>query len=333
MPIALVQGSIAIQYVHLLRKNLPLHWEILTWDPEQDSPDLFLEKAMEADVIIGGKIPLQSWPKLPKLKMFQIPWTGYDFCSPQTMPQGIPVCNCYEHETTIAEYVMLAMLEWQIRLSRMDRRIREKGWDGRQVGKGLYHGEIRGKTLGILGYGHIGREIAKRASAFEMRILGIRRKEESKPEFLDWLGTPERLPELLEQSDFLVVCCDLNSKTEGMLGKKELESMKKEAVLINVARGRVVDEQALYQVLLDQKIGGAIIDVWYNYIGADKKEVWPSNYPFQDLENVILSAHESAWTREQIERRWKFIAGNLERVEQNLPPENLVFYGEQPLGM
>ena len=112
MPTALVQGSIAIQYVHLLRKNLPLHWDILTWDPEQDSPDLFLEKAMEADVIIGGKIPLQSWPKLPKLKMFQIPWTGYDFCSPQTMPQGIPVCNCYEHETTIAEYVMLAMLEW-----------------------------------------------------------------------------------------------------------------------------------------------------------------------------------------------------------------------------
>ena len=215
----------------------------------------------------------------------------------------------------------------------MDRRIREKGWDGRQVGKGLYHGEIRGKTLGILGYGHIGRKIAERASAFEMRILGIRRKEESKPEFLDWLGTPERLPELLEQSDFLVVCCDLNSKTEGMLGKKELKSMKKDAVLINVARGRVVDEQALYQVLLDQKIGGAIIDVWYNYIGADKKEVWPSNYPFQDLENVILSAHESAWTSEQIERRWKFVAGNLERVEQNLHPEHLVFYGEQPLEM
>ena len=68
-----------------------------------------------------------------------------------------------------------------------------------------------------------------------------------------------------------------------MLGKKELESMKQNAVLINVARGRVVDEQALYQVLLEQKIGGAIIDVWYNYIGADKKEVWPSNYPFQDL--------------------------------------------------
>ena len=78
----------------------------------------------------------------------------------------------------------------------------------------------------------IGREIAKRASAFKMRILGIRRKEESKPEFLDWLGTPERLQELMEQSDFLVVCCDLNSKTEGMLGKKDLESMKKDAVLI-----------------------------------------------------------------------------------------------------
>ena len=90
---------------------------------------------------------------------------------------------------------------------------------------------------------------------------------------------------------------------------------------------------AEYLVLLEQKIGGAVIDVWYNYIGADKKKGWPSNYPFHNLENVILSAHESAWTREQIERRWKFVAGNLERVEQNLPPENLVFYGEQSIGI
>ncbi len=331
MPIALVQGSIAVQYVHLLHKNLPKHWDILSWDPEEDSKDDFLEKSKKADAIIGGRIPLEKWPRLPKLNLFQIPWAGFDFCSPKTMPMSIPVCNCYEHESTMAEYVMLAMLEWQIHLGQMDQRFREQGWGGRQVGKGLYHGEIRGKTVGILGYGHIGKEIALRASAFGMRVLGIRRSKQPTPEMLEWLGTSERLPEMLQESDFVVVCCDLNPQTEGILAKEELESMKNEGVLINVARGRVVDEEALYEALLEKKIGGAVIDVWYQYIGADKKEIWPSNFPFQNLDNVILSAHESAWTREQIERRWQFIAQNLERVEQNLPPENLVFIGEQPM--
>ena len=107
--------------------------------------------------------------------------------------------------------------------------------------------------------------------------------------------------------------------------------MKKDGVLINVARGRVVDEESLYQTLFKKTIGGAVIDVWYQYIGADKKEVWPSNFPFHDLDNVILSAHESAWTQEQIERRWQFIAKNLERVELNQLPENLIFIGKQTI--
>ena len=128
MPTALVQGSIAVQYLHLLQKNLATHWNILNWDPEVNSQKDFMDKAKIADVIIGGKIPLEKWPKLPKLEMFQIPWAGYDFCSPDTMPKDIPVCNCYEHESTMAEYVLLAMLEWQIHLGQMDQRFREQGW-------------------------------------------------------------------------------------------------------------------------------------------------------------------------------------------------------------
>ena len=131
---ALVQGRIAVQYEHLLREELNDDWEILVWDPSLNEPDEFIAMAFEADAIIGGKIPTPNWPKIPKLQLFQIPWTGYDFCSPETMPRGIPVCNCYGHEITIAEFVLCAMLETKIGLRHIDERFRAEGWGGRQPG-------------------------------------------------------------------------------------------------------------------------------------------------------------------------------------------------------
>ena len=120
MPTALIQGRIAVQFKHLLRKELDDSWNIHVWDPAINNPEEFVAMAFEADAIIGGKIPADSWPQIPNLKLFQIPWTGYDFCSPESMPQGVPVCNCYEHERPIAEFVLCAMLESKIGLRKMD---------------------------------------------------------------------------------------------------------------------------------------------------------------------------------------------------------------------
>ena len=329
MPTALLQGRIAVQYTDLLRQNLRDDWSILSWDPATDPTDTFSPLAYEADVIIGGGIPLKRWPKTPKLKMFQIPWTGYDFCSPATMPAGIPVCNCFEHESTMAEYVMAAMLEWTIKLREMDRRFRSEGWGGRAPGEAVYHGEVRGRTVGIIGYGHIGMEIAKRAQAFDMRIIGTRRALQKTPAPLDWLGTADRLPELLIQSDFVVVACDLNNGTRGLIGKAELDAMKPDGVLINVARGLVVQEDALYAALTARSIGGAIIDVWYNHISPKTPDVWPSNLPFHKLDNVILSPHESAAAPEQVVRRWQFVAANINRAVLGETPKNIIFEGAQ----
>ncbi len=92
MPTALVQGRIAVQYTDLLRQNLEDDWSILVWNPATNTPDEFATLAHEADAIIGGGIPLKRWPETPKLKMFQIPWTGHDFCSPATMPSAHGRC-------------------------------------------------------------------------------------------------------------------------------------------------------------------------------------------------------------------------------------------------
>lgn len=115
----------------------------------------------------------------------QITWTGHDSLAPGDFPTAVPVCNCYGHEAAIAEYVMLSMLEWHIGLRDMDRRFRSLGWDGRDPGTGQRHGEIVGSILGIVGYGPIGREIAKRARAFDMTVKATRRRRQETPPELD----------------------------------------------------------------------------------------------------------------------------------------------------
>ena len=84
MPTALVQGRIAVQYTDLLKKYLTDNWDVLVWDPAKNDPSEFPAMAAKADCIVGGSIPSKQWPAIPNLKLFQIPWTGYDFCSPQT---------------------------------------------------------------------------------------------------------------------------------------------------------------------------------------------------------------------------------------------------------
>lgn len=331
MPTALIQGRIATDHTERLREILGSGWNVVEWDPRKHSADAFEPLVVEADVVIGGRIPLAHWPAVPKLKLFQIPWTGFDFCTPADMPSGVPVCNCFEHETSIAEYVMLAMLEWQIGLRDMDARFRAKGWDGKGPGEAIFHGEVLGRTVGIVGYGHIGAEVAKRANAFGMRVIGVRRRKQPTPTLLDWLGTTDRLDDLLAESDFVVIACDLNDATRGMIDKHRFERMKPTGVIINVSRGAVINEVDLFHALEQRRIGGAVIDVWYNYLKPNEPEPWPANFPFEKLDNVILSAHECGWTKEQVARRWSFVARNLERAVRGEALENIVFEGTQQI--
>ena len=329
MPTALVQGRIAVKHAERLQGKLGDDWQVTTWTNEVDRVPDFTVRAQAADVIIGGGIPLDSWPAVPKLKLFQIPWTGYEFTSAEKMPVGIPVANCFEHESSIAEYVMATMLEWQIGLRRMDRDFRANGWNGHGPGEAIIHGEVRGCTVGIVGFGHIGAEVAKRAHAFDMRVIGVRRREQATPEPLAWLGTIDKLEQLLGESDFVVIACDLNDETRGMIDAARLSQMKPTGVIINIARGAIIDEAALYSALKERRIGGAAIDVWYNYKRPGEDEPWPANFPFQELDNTILTAHESGWTEEQIDRRWDFVAANIQRAVRGEAPLNVVFVGTQ----
>ena len=141
---------------------------------------------------------------------------------------------------------------------------------------------------------------------------------------LEALGGPADLPDLLGHADFLIVTAPLSEETRGIIGAKELARMPAGAYLINVARGPVVEEQALYQALAARRIAGAAIDVWYNYPRDNSAPVLPSDYPFYGLDNVLLSPHVSGVTTETFEARARTAAENLRRLAAGEPLLNVI---------
>ena len=160
---------------------------------------------------------------------------------------------------------------------------------------------IRGKTCGILGYGSIGKNIAKILKAFECRIIGFKKhlgRDTSEYEFADEIS--DNLSEVLDKSEIIFVCLPLNKETKGLLTGKVLINLQGK-YLINVARGEIISENALFSALKDGILAGAALDVWYNYPGKNRKEpVFPSSKPIYELPNVVISPHKSSNTTDAI---------------------------------
>ena len=184
--------------------------------------------------------------------------------------------------------------------------------------------ELAGKTLGILGYGRIGQALARRARAFDMEVWAIRREvARSDSEGLAFLGGPDALGEVVRRADYLAVTLSLTEATRGILGERELRMMKPTAVLINVARAEIVDEEALYRALAEKRIAGGVLDVWYRY-PTDAGPTLPARRPFHELANVLMTPHVSGWTEGMLEARAKLIAENIQRTARGEPPLNLI---------
>jgi phosphoglycerate dehydrogenase-like enzyme len=262
-----------------------------------------------------------------RLKLVQVPGAGLDRIDRAAVPAGTWLANAYGHEVGIAEYVLGGMLAWTSEFARLDAGLREGRWLSPWVPDAPPpppRPVLSGKTLGILGYGRIGREVAKRARAFGMQVWAIRRNvAQSDASEVDFLGGPSDLDRLLQGSDFLLVALELSEATRGLLGERELALMKPSAVLLNIARAEILDEAALYRALSERTIGGAILDVWYQY-PTSGAPTFPSRLPFHKLPNVIMTPHISGWTEGTLDARARLIAENVQRAARNEPPENLV---------
>ncbi len=318
----LLAGPYGEERVALLRDNLTTDWTIGVCDPTGDRA-AFAAALGETDALLSMRFSADL-PPAPRLRLLQLPGAGYDRIDFDALPPQTAVCNVYEHELGISEYVMAAMLEWVTRFSRMDARLRRGDWRDSLYHNGREHGELAGKTVGIIGYGHIGREVARRAKAFETRVISVTRSPEKGDGSVDCIAGVERLDDFLGQADFVVVACPLNAETSGLLDRRRIALMKSDAVLVNVARGAVVDEDALFAACRDRVIGGAVIDAWYRYPAGAEDFVLPSKLPFHELENVYMTPHASGWTEGLWGRRFAVIAENFDRLARGDELLNLV---------
>jgi phosphoglycerate dehydrogenase-like enzyme len=219
------------------------------------------------------------------------------------------------------------MLTMTRSLGRLDRKLRRGDWESQwalDAAAPPLWPELAGKTLGILGYGHIGQALARRARAFDMEVRAIGRQAQAPaPDGLAFLGGPEHLHDMLSRADYLAVTLSLSDTTRNLLGEQELRLLRPTAYLVNVARAEIVDETALYRALAGKRIAGAALDVWYRYPTAPGPTL-PANQPFHELDNVLMTPHVSGWTDGMLEARSKLIAENIDRTSRGEPPLNLI---------
>jgi len=241
------------------------------------------------------------------------------------VPKGVTICNVFGHDPAIAEYVIMTMLVMTHRLFEAVTAFRAGSWIASpQFGGGPPHGEVMGRTIGIIGYGRIGREVAERAAGLKCRVLAANRSPVADPAPAETVFPLAELDRMLPLCDTVLISCGLAPETKGLIDARRLALMKPGALLINVARAAIVDEDALYAALKDGRLGGAALDVWWQYPAPDEPNRRPSRRPFHELPNVLITPHSSSSSEATADRRWGMVAANLDRFARGEKLENVV---------
>lgn len=315
-------GNFAATFVPVVQRHLSVACELIAGDEAAVASRLG-----EAEVLVTLALSAEMAGRAKRLRLVQVPGAGLDRIDRRALPPDVLLANAYGHETAIAEYVLGTMIALTRELLPMDAALRRGEWPSHWVpggnGRLAIWPELAGKTVGILGYGRIGRAVARRARAFDMRVCAIRGRPMADAPEADLIGGPEMLEAVLRQSDYVVVSMPAAAATIGAIGPQQLATMKPTAFLINVARGEIIDEEALYDALATRRIAGAALDVWYNY-PRDAGPTLPARRPFHQLPNVLMTPHISGATDGTLDARARIIAENIRRVAVGEQPLNLV---------
>jgi len=275
-----------------------------------------------ADVIVGIKLDA-SMPRPEKLRLYQAPAAGTDAIDLTLLPAQSALCNCHGHEDAIAEYVFAALLARHVPLAQADADLRRGEWTFWAGRPKALRSELGGQTLGLLGFGHISKAIALRAKAFGMRVHAANRGAVVS-EHVDHAYALTDLHAFLAGVDVVVVTLPLTAQTQGLVDGAALRAMKPAAWLVNVGRGPVVAEQALYDALRSRRLSGALIDTWYQYPTPDQPQRAPSKLDFAALDNVVMTPHMSGWTSGTVHRRQQMMADNISRLATGRPLLNVL---------
>ena len=297
-------------------EELPAETDIVVGN----SAEAFVRAAPDATVIFNwslvGDLQREVFRMCPNVEWVHSRSAGLDGLlfpelveSPARLTNGSGV-----YSESLGEFVLGAILYFAKDLRRMIRNQAAGVWEPFDIV------EVRGQTVGIVGYGDIGRAAATRVRALGMRVLAVKRHgpraHEADP-LAERIYGPEGLVEMISRSDYVVVAAPLTPETAGMIGEPELAAMKPDAVLINVGRGPVIQEAALVEALSEKRIKGAALDVF-------DTEPLPQGHPFYKLENVLLSPHCADHTPDWLDQAMRFFVAQFERFRQGEPLRNVV---------
>lgn len=229
----------------------------------------------------------QEEEQLQKVSFMQLLSAGVDHVDFRRLPENLVVAsNVGAYARPMAEHVLAMVLALSKRLLFHQERLKQGIFDQFSENRA-----ITGMTAAILGFGGIGKEVARLFRVFDMRLLVINRSGKT-DEPVDFVGTLADLNGVLSQADILVLSLPLNRETRGILGQKEFKRMKRDAILVNVARGEVIDEEAFYQHLKETPTFMAGIDAWWTE--PIRHGVFEMRFPFMELPNVLGTPHNSA---------------------------------------
>jgi D-2-hydroxyacid dehydrogenase (NADP+) len=304
------RGALTIGFAHVAyraaeefaaRRTGVAHFEVRTLEELE-------RRAGEADVLaVSGlwrNTFLASAPRLRFVQSFSAGTDQYD--KALFAKAGVRLANAQGvNERAVAEHAMALILALTRQLHKARDNQRERRWRGMIGDRALREQELGGKTLVIVGLGRIGARLARLARAFDMRVVGVRLTTAPSP--ADEVVAPADIARALAQADVLALTCPLTSETEGLIGDDALAALKPGALLINVARGKVVDETALLAALTDGRVGAAALDCFHDEPLAQESPLWA-------LPNVLITPHSAGETARYETNLVDILIDNIERL-------------------
>jgi phosphoglycerate dehydrogenase-like enzyme len=301
------------RFVDRLRADFPQHTFLDAWDRET------LRRLLpEADVAFTPFIDRDLFGSLTRLRWVQSPAVGVgSLLFPELLASDVVLTGARGiRARSIAEHVLGVTIALARLFPAALRAQAAHRWAQEELEAGTR--TLQGQRMGIVGLGAIGHEVAKIAAPFGLRVSAIRRRAGGPiPDGVEAVWTPDRLPDLLAQSDVVVLAAPHTPETKRMIGRAEIDRMKRGALLVNVARGRLLDDEALVDALREGRLGGAALDVF------SQEPLDPAS-PYWDLPNVILTPHTSGAMADYWTPLVALFAENLRRFEKGAPLLNVV---------
>lgn len=276
-----------------LKEEFPQVEFTATFDPDE-RPDAL----KKADAVVVGRILPEEIEQAANLKIIFVPFTGLNTLPIDGIKQrGIIISNTHANAPYVAERAVTLALSLLGRVAEFHNDLKIGKWNRSIEDEDMWE-SIQNKTVGIIGLGHIGLNIARFVKAYNCKVFGFKRSADNPDKNIVDEVSPD-IGYIIDKSEIVFVCLPLNPETKNIINADILAKMRRKYI-INVGRGETISEEALYNALKDKILNGAALDVWYNYPGKKEEPVFPANYPFWELPNVLLSPHKSSHTNEAV---------------------------------